>query len=836
MYDRLTQIAERIAHSKIVENYIVKVKSGYLYDLRAEIHPLLDEAFSLFPIFEKIPTDFISYPANLIEKFDMLSTVLTRDMVFDLADDYRVEKIFYDKLMYAFQFPIVPPEGIFTIKTRKKEITFTTTWYSRYALGLNEAHGLGYWGKGTKVAVVDTGCSRFHEQLRGIEHKSAMKGQYTDFNGHGCVSPDTIVITNNPGIIKISDLYEKISINEIQNKEGFSKIPNKNIYTFSIQNNQIKPDRIVALHKIPINNEVIEITTLWNKKILLTPWHPTPVVRNNKIEWVRADQIKIGDYIPHNFKTLSFGEYQKVKGKLIDEDFAWLIGYTIGDGTFNVSNKNFDITTLSDEKQNLLEKASVIAREKGFKTTIKDSILYIHNHFASFMSGLDIVVGTNGKKGSAKRYKKKVPDIIMKSPPSVRSAFVAGLFDAEGWVWEPDYCKSKKQKGFTVKIVNFSEELCKGIVDILDSLGIPSNYKLQYKGNERESNMYAVEINQGIIIERFYEIVGKYVKSFKKEVLKKIIAYLKKQSRMKHEILPYNNEIIGIKVKKIKRISYNGYFYDFTTENNNNYYASGKFVHNTWCATCIAGYEGIDEAMSRITGSTIRALGMAPEANLICIKSLGYGVGVGKTSDIVKGIEMSVNSNIDIISMSLGGDAKEKKPDDDPYYDVMNKVVSYGIIPVVAAGNSGSSPNTISSPGDLPQVLTVGAYNPMTGEMADFSSRGPTNFGEVKPDCVAPGVNVYSGTQGICDKAEDNRMTGYSPLSGTSMSTPAVSGALAIYNQIFIDKLGRRLTIDEVKHMLEVTATSEKSNDYGWGVPTFERFRYYLGTEYGVEL
>jgi len=839
--DRLTPLAERIAHSKVVDNYIIRTRPGYVREIFEEIHPLIGEAFRVFPILERIPSDMISYPARVVERFNIVASILPRDLVFDLAEDRRIEAIYHDKVMWAFGFPTVEPEWVYTIRRRGKEVNFTTTYYTRYLLGLNEAHGLGYWGSGIKVAVVDTGYARAHEQLRGrVFFETAMPGQYTDLNGHGCIQPDAYVIVSNPGMAKIEELYNRLPEPERESEIGYTKVLSKPITTYSIAGKQVAKDRILALHKVPVNGEVIEITTLWGRKLKLTPWHPTPVIRNGEVLWVRADEVKEGDYIPFVAKPLEYGTYQKVNGKTIDEDLAWLIGYTIGDGSYVYSDsrydKEFNVVTITDKRVKNLELAKKVSEAKGYPCTIKGHSLYIRGGFRAFMNSLDTVCKANDRAGAGIRYYKKVPEIIKKSPVSVREAFVAGLFDAEGWVWEPDRCKGRQQKSFTVKIVNSSEELCKGVVELLHSLGIPCGYKLQNKEDEHQNNCYCVEINQGIFIKMFYERVGRYVKSFKKEVLRKIVEYLYGVNRVKREVVILNSDIIGVKVKKVSRVPYQGYFYDMTTEMYNNYYASGTFVHNTWCATCVGGKDGVDDIASRAIGREVRCLGMAPEVELWCIKALGYGLGMGKTSDIIKAVDISIERGVDVISMSLGGEAKESKPEDDPYYEVMSEVVKRNIIPVVAAGNEGPGDNTISSPGDLPQVLTVGAYNPMTGEVADFSSRGPTNWGDIKPDCVAPGVRVYSGTQGLCDLAEDGRITGYSPLDGTSMATPHVAGAVAIYKEIYRRVLGIELTVGEIKKMLEVTATGEKTNDYGWGVPDFERFKYYLSTEYGVEL
>ena len=137
---------------------------------------------------------------------------------------------------------------------------------------------------------------------------------------------------------------------------------------------------------------------------------------------------------------------------------------------------------------------------------------------------------------------------------------------------------------------------------------------------------------------------------------------------------------------------------------------------------------------------------MAPDAELVGIRVMN-SQGQGRPSDIVRGLQWAINNKedlgIDVINMSLGGG-----PDGYPYYmDPINQAVKQavdsGMVVVAAAGNSGPGPSTIGSPADAPSTLTVGsALNPNT--VSDFSSRGPTDDGLIKPDVVAPGEFITS--------------------------------------------------------------------------------------------
>jgi len=238
--------------------------------------------------------------------------------------------------------------------------------------------------------------------------------------------------------------------------------------------------------------------------------------------------------------------------------------------------------------------------------------------------------------------------------------------------------------------------------------------------------------------------------------------------------------------------------------------------HGVWCTSCVGGKSMRDKRISNRVGSDVVNEGMAVNSDVLGIKCLGHVLGTGNRSAVLSSIDKSISWGADIISMSLGNQTDSSNIEDDPYYSAMNKALDEGIVPVVAAGNSGSKENTITTPGWLPNVLTVGAYNPITGKIAGFSSRGPTNDGRTKPDIVAPGVNIDSGAVGMLDATKDKLASTSAAISGTSMATPHVAGMLACAMDRWRSEFGTDLTMQDVKN-IATAKSNKKTNTEGWG-------------------
>lgn len=176
--------------------------------------------------------------------------------------------------------------------------------------------------------------------------------------------------------------------------------------------------------------------------------------------------------------------------------------------------------------------------------------------------------------------------------------------------------------------------------------------------------------------------------------------------------------------------------------------------------------------------SNTGVVGVAPEAKLLIIKVLDKN-GSGQYEWIINGINYAIEQKVDIISMSLGG------PEDVPeLHEAIQKAVTNNILVICAAGNEGDgdvSTDEFDYPGSYNEVISVGAI-----DLERRSSNFSNSNNEI--DLVGPGEKILS-----------TYLNGkYATLSGTSMATPHVSGAMALIKVLANTSFERNLTEPEL--------------------------------------
>ena len=197
-----------------------------------------------------------------------------------------------------------------------------------------------------------------------------------------------------------------------------------------------------------------------------------------------------------------------------------------------------------------------------------------------------------------------------------------------------------------------------------------------------------------------------------------------------------------------------------------------RATHQEFSGRMGAGYDFIDtdpdpadcnghgtHVAGTVGGTTY---GVAPDVTLHAVRVLDCG-GSGTTSGVIAGIDWVIANHIKpaVINMSLGGSVSTAMN------DAAARAHAAGITVVVAAGNSNADACS-HSPASAPEAITVGSSTSLDAR-SSFS-----NFGTCV-DIFAPGSSITSAWIG--------NDTASNTISGTSMASPHVAGAAALYLQ-----------------------------------------------------
>jgi serine protease AprX len=229
------------------------------------------------------------------------------------------------------------------------------------------------------------------------------------------------------------------------------------------------------------------------------------------------------------------------------------------------------------------------------------------------------------------------------------------------------------------------------------------------------------------------------------------------------------------------------------------------------------------------TGGESDYVGVAPQAKLVDVKVI-ENFGTTSAGNSIAGIEWCIENqnqySIDVLSLSYGSVFGESDGSDEESRTV-NNAVDAGLVVVAAIGNDGIK--RVTSPAAADGAIAVGSMDDHdTIERGDdtlssFSNSGPRQddgdddkLDELKPDVVAYGDGIMA--------ALANTQTGYTSKSGTSMSTPHVSGVVAL-----ILEANSALSPQQVKEILRESAEAKGAasfpsldpkynTEYGWGI------------------
>ncbi|MET9296024.1 S8 family peptidase [Streptomyces sp. NPDC003077] len=195
-----------------------------------------------------------------------------------------------------------------------------------------------------------------------------------------------------------------------------------------------------------------------------------------------------------------------------------------------------------------------------------------------------------------------------------------------------------------------------------------------------------------------------------------------------------------------------------------------RISHQDFGGRAVNGYDAIDNDNVAQDGNghgthvaataAGTSYGVAKKAKVVAVRVLNNS-GSGTTAQVVAGIDWVTrnHSGPSVANMSLGGGA------DSALDAAVQKSIDSGVTYAVAAGNSGANAQNYS-PARVPAAITVGSTT-NTDARSSFSNWGS------RVDLFAPGSNIKS--------AWNTGDTASNTISGTSMASPHVAGAAAVY-------------------------------------------------------
>lgn len=256
--------------------------------------------------------------------------------------------------------------------------------------------------------------------------------------------------------------------------------------------------------------------------------------------------------------------------------------------------------------------------------------------------------------------------------------------------------------------------------------------------------------------------------------------------------------------------------WDFVSNDNRPYDLSSSMMdivlkggnpgHGTHCAGNVAARMDNGKGIA----------GVAPNVKIMSLRFLS-DKGQGTTADAIKAIEYAVKNGARVLSNSWGSEGED--PNDSQGNQALKDAISFseqqGVLFIAAAGNGhqgrGYDNDTDSRPAypasyDMENIVSVAAINNQD-QLGPFS-----NWGARSVDIAAPGVKILSTVPGNLYQDTVIDLFGMKVTwDGTSMATPHVAGAAALYWSLYPDKSWRQIKSALLSSATKIPALSGKS-------------------------
>jgi ribonucleoside-diphosphate reductase alpha chain len=352
--------------------------------------------------------------------------------------------------------------------------------------------------------------------------------------GYGkCQSSDTLIITDS-GIKELGSFFEY----DTSKKERYIRTG------FNIVN---------RYNKLETTNAGVYSGFLPTKKVITeegygvecTNNHPMLVMRDGKIDWVKSEDIRVGDFLPvsrganiwgsnttlntdvdGHFKSMNLSNQSFsgiMRGKCntpteLTEEMALVIGYLIGDGTLTRNNR----ITLTNIDEDIINNYSMF-----IENTIGLHVTHSKNGIDHHVNGMYIreyfrQIGLT----QSNALTKEVPQCIFSAPSNIVASFIRGLFDTDGGL-----------SNSYIEYATSSEKLSKQIQVILANFGIISTRKVR---QTKRNPSYRITI-YGKNMDLFLQTIGFSCKR-KQD---KLVKLCNGNRNVNKDIIPFQKDIVN---------------------------------------------------------------------------------------------------------------------------------------------------------------------------------------------------------------------------------------------------------------------------------------------------
>ncbi len=357
----------------------------------------------------------------------------------------------------------------------------------------------------------------------GVPGKSRAGGQ--------CIIPDTLIQANNGEIIQIKDSHNPYILK-----------------TADLSNFQIEDSPITDKWETK-KSQVYKIITKHPRTEIQTSKDHLFFVREDIIKEKPAEELKIGDYLLIPEKIEIKGENQNFGNKILPKDIAQILGYFLGDGSYEIDRLNFherdkEIAKYYQEK---IIKALKINTTLRFRKTKNYYLIRTYSRELVKLFKKEFPEITTSKESL-------MPSKILKSKNKIVATFLKGFFDAEGYV-------SRNRIGLGVNNKLLAQQLQFVLLrfGILSSLLTYDNRRNPYSNNIR----YSIDVSDIHSLKIFNEKIG-FTYSKKKNKLELAIKEISKK-----QYKSFNRQIIPLGTEIRKILEQEGYIIhrDFLTAN-----------------------------------------------------------------------------------------------------------------------------------------------------------------------------------------------------------------------------------------------------------------------------